>query len=75
MSGRGGVGAGGRACHDARSHDTVLERFTPPSSLRIHAGGVGLFAIRSSRKVVSKLASPNAPLGYALCLTNLVLDG
>eukprot|EP00887_Chlorella_sp_A99_P002743 scaffold6.g2743.t1 len=39
------------------------------------SGGVGLFALRSSGKVVSKLASPNAPLGYTLCLLNLVLDG
>lgn len=31
--------------------------------------------LQSSRKVVSKLSSPNAPLGYALCFTNLALDG
>ena len=31
--------------------------------------------MRSSSKVTRKLASPNAPLGYTLCLVNLVLDG
>jgi len=36
---------------------------------------VGLFGLKSSGKVTRKLASPNAPLGYTLCLVNLVLDG
>ena len=27
------------------------------------------------RQVASKLAAPNAPLGYALCLINLAFDG
>jgi UDP-galactose transporter B1 len=31
--------------------------------------------MKSSSKVTGKLASPNAPLGYTLCLINLVLDG
>lgn len=38
-------------------------------------GGVALFAARSSTKVSQKLAAPNAPLGYALCFANLMLDG
>lgn len=47
-------------------------------------GGVGLFALASSsakkggghgRAPGDSLAAPNAPLGYALCLLNLVLDG
>ncbi|KAI3436633.1 hypothetical protein D9Q98_006049 [Chlorella vulgaris] len=39
------------------------------------SAGVGLFGMKSSSKVTGKLASPNAPLGYTLCLINLVLDG
>ncbi|EFN58849.1 hypothetical protein CHLNCDRAFT_34185 [Chlorella variabilis] len=39
------------------------------------SAGVGLFGMKSSSKVTRKLASPNAPLGYTLCLVNLVLDG
>jgi hypothetical protein len=39
------------------------------------AAGISLFARQSSSKVTSKLAAPNAPLGYALCLLNLVFDG
>jgi UDP-galactose transporter B1 len=31
--------------------------------------------MQNSKKVVSKLASPNAPLGYTLCFLNLGLDG
>ena len=43
-------------------------------------GGVGLFALASTSpakklKAASSLASPNAPLGYALCALNLLLDG
>ena len=45
----------------------------PP--VRLPAAGVGLFGMKSSSKVTRKLASPNAPLGYTLCLVNLVLDG
>lgn len=37
--------------------------------------GVSLFAQRSSTAVTSKLAEPNAPLGYFLCAANLVFDG
>ncbi|GBF92343.1 UDP-galactose UDP-glucose transporter [Raphidocelis subcapitata] len=37
--------------------------------------GVGLFARKSSSKVTTRLAAPNAPLGYTLCLLNLILDG
>lgn len=39
------------------------------------AAGISLFAQQSSSKVTAKLAAPNAPLGYALCLVNLVFDG
>ncbi|KAK2080549.1 hypothetical protein QBZ16_000402 [Prototheca wickerhamii] len=39
------------------------------------SGGISLFAMRSSSKVTSKLAQPNAPLGYFLCFANLTLDG
>lgn len=39
------------------------------------AGGISLFALNASSKVTSKLASPNAPLGYFLCFMNLTLDG
>ena len=39
------------------------------------AGGISLFAHKGSSKVVTKLHTPNAPLGYFLCLTNLVFDG
>ncbi len=42
-------------------------------------GGVALFALASTpggkKGHGTSLASPNAPLGYALCLANLVLDG
>lgn len=31
--------------------------------------------LQSSKKYMSKLASPNAPLGYGLCFLNLALDG
>jgi hypothetical protein len=31
--------------------------------------------MKSSSKVTRKLAAPNAPVGYTLCLVNLVLDG
>ena len=41
----------------------------------IIAAGISLFAQQSSAKVVRKLAAPNAPLGYFLCLVNLILDG
>ncbi|WIA30581.1 hypothetical protein OEZ86_000664 [Tetradesmus obliquus] len=37
--------------------------------------GISLFARKSSSKVTSKLAAPNAPLGYLLCFINLTLDG
>eukprot|EP00884_Botryococcus_braunii_P000214 jgi/Botrbrau1/10193/Bobra.116_1s0009.1 len=37
--------------------------------------GISLFASKSSGKLVKKLANPNAPLGYFLCLANLILDG
>lgn len=39
------------------------------------AAGISLFAKQSSKQVVRKLAAPNAPLGYTLCLLNLILDG
>jgi solute carrier family 35 (UDP-galactose transporter), member B1 len=31
--------------------------------------------LQGSGKVARKLAAPNAPLGYALCLINLTFDG
>ncbi|KAD3642228.1 hypothetical protein E3N88_31452 [Mikania micrantha] len=40
------------------------------------AGGVSAFALaKSSSKTISKLAHPNAPLGYGLCFLNLAFDG
>jgi UDP-galactose transporter B1 len=40
------------------------------------AGGVSIFALlKTSSKTISKLAHPNAPLGYALCSLNLAFDG
>ena len=39
------------------------------------AAGISLFANQSSGKVVRKLADPNAPWGYTLCLLNLIFDG
>ncbi|KAG6553245.1 hypothetical protein Mapa_004979 [Marchantia paleacea] len=53
-------------------------RYTIPEYLctLLVAGGVATFALfKSSRKSISKIASPNAPLGYALCFINLGLDG
>ncbi|GAB2234252.1 hypothetical protein Droror1_Dr00003497 [Drosera rotundifolia] len=40
------------------------------------AGGVSMFALtKTSSRTISKLAHPNAPLGYGLCFLNLVFDG
>ncbi|KAK9107706.1 hypothetical protein Syun_023717 [Stephania yunnanensis] len=40
------------------------------------AGGVSLFALsKTNSKTISKLAHPNAPLGYGLCFLNLAFDG
>ena len=39
------------------------------------AMGISLFAQRSSNASASKLVAPNAPWGYFLCVTNLLLDG
>ncbi|KAM7484340.1 hypothetical protein LguiA_000349 [Lonicera macranthoides] len=40
------------------------------------AGGVSAFALsKTSSKTISKLANPNAPLGYGLCALNLAFDG
>ncbi|GAQ77933.1 UDP-galactose transporter, partial [Klebsormidium nitens] len=40
------------------------------------AGGVSVFALfKGSAKTISKLAHPNAPLGYFLCFLNLGMDG
>ncbi|KAK2983151.1 hypothetical protein RJ640_007827 [Escallonia rubra] len=40
------------------------------------AGGVSFFALsKTSSKTISKLAHPNAPLGYGLCFLNLAFDG
>ena len=37
--------------------------------------GVTLFSRKSAPKTTTKLQSPNMTLGYALCITNLLLDG
>uniref|UniRef100_A0A7S0X1H4 UAA transporter n=1 Tax=Chlamydomonas leiostraca TaxID=1034604 RepID=A0A7S0X1H4_9CHLO len=37
--------------------------------------GVGMFGLKSSHGVNSKLAAPNTGLGYFLCLINLAFDG
>ncbi|KAK4261147.1 hypothetical protein QN277_004189 [Acacia crassicarpa] len=53
-------------------------RYTIPEYLCsvLVAGGVSTFAIlKTSSKTISKLAHPNAPLGYGLCLLNLAFDG
>ncbi|KAL2632755.1 hypothetical protein R1flu_004234 [Riccia fluitans] len=53
-------------------------RYTFPEYLctLLVAGGVATFALfKSSSKAISKIASPNAPLGYSLCFINLGLDG
>ncbi|KAI8022146.1 UDP-galactose/UDP-glucose transporter 3 [Camellia lanceoleosa] len=40
------------------------------------AGGVSMFALaKTSSKTISKLAHPNAPLGYGQCFLNLAFDG
>lgn len=39
------------------------------------AAGISLFAQKGSRTVANKLVAPNAPWGYFLCVTNLMLDG
>ncbi|XP_057810877.1 UDP-galactose/UDP-glucose transporter 3-like [Salvia miltiorrhiza] len=40
------------------------------------AGGVSTFALsKTSSKITSKLAQPNAPIGYGLCFLNLAFDG
>ncbi|XP_011001670.1 PREDICTED: UDP-galactose/UDP-glucose transporter 3-like [Populus euphratica] len=40
------------------------------------AGGVSTFALlKTSSKTISKLAHPNAPIGYGLCFLNLAFDG
>ncbi|KAI4370530.1 hypothetical protein MLD38_018877 [Melastoma candidum] len=40
------------------------------------AGGVSIFALlKTSSKTISKLAHPNAPLGYLFCFLNLMFDG
>lgn len=37
--------------------------------------GVSIFASKSSSHAKQRLATPNAPLGYFLCFSNLLLDG
>lgn len=36
---------------------------------------MGCNGMQSSAKVERRLAAPNAPLGYFLCLLNLAMDG
>ncbi|CAN1321630.1 UDP-galactose/UDP-glucose transporter 3 [Linum perenne] len=53
-------------------------RYTIPEYLCtfLVAGGVSTFALlKTSSKTISKLAHPNAPLGYGLCFLNLAFDG
>ncbi|KAK7362217.1 hypothetical protein VNO77_04324 [Canavalia gladiata] len=53
-------------------------RYTFPEYLStfLVAGGVSTFALlKTSSKTISKLAHPNAPLGYGLCFLNLAFDG
>ncbi|CAI0387592.1 unnamed protein product [Linum tenue] len=53
-------------------------RYTLPEYLCtfLVAGGVSTFALlKTSSKTISKLAHPNAPLGYGLCFLNLAFDG
>ncbi|KAK6159994.1 hypothetical protein DH2020_003375 [Rehmannia glutinosa] len=53
-------------------------RYTFPEYLctLLVAGGVSTFALsKTSSKTISKLAHPNAPLGYGLCFLNLAFDG
>lgn len=37
--------------------------------------GMFWFRFQTSSKTISKLANPNAPLGYGLCFLNLAFDG
>ncbi|CAI0387609.1 unnamed protein product [Linum tenue] len=53
-------------------------RYTLPEYLCtfLVAGGVSTFALlKTNSKTISKLAHPNAPLGYGLCFLNLAFDG
>ncbi|KAH9773817.1 UDP-galactose/UDP-glucose transporter 3 [Citrus sinensis] len=53
-------------------------RYTLPEYIctLLVAGGVSSFALmKTSSKTISKLAHPNAPLGYGLCFLNLTFDG
>lgn len=53
-------------------------RYTFPEYLctLLVAGGVSSFALlKTSKKTISKLARPNAPVGYGLCFLNLAFDG
>lgn len=53
-------------------------RYTLPEYIctLLVAGGVSMFALaKTSSKTISKLAHPNAPLGYGLCFFNLAFDG
>ncbi|XP_024545589.1 UDP-galactose/UDP-glucose transporter 3 [Selaginella moellendorffii] len=52
-------------------------RYTIPEYLCtfLVAGGVSIFALFKGSVKASKVASPNAPLGYGLCLLNLAFDG
>eukprot|EP00793_Prasinoderma_coloniale_P002983 PRCOL_00006449-RA len=53
-------------------------RYTPAQCAQtlLVGGGVGLFAFfKGSAKALAKLQDANAPLGYALCGANLLLDG
>lgn len=62
-------------CSHRPVHALPLAHPAAPGPIAPLAAGVGLFGLKSSSKVTRKLASPNAPLGYTLCLVNLVLDG
>ncbi|KAL4392242.1 hypothetical protein AHAS_Ahas03G0325500 [Arachis hypogaea] len=75
-----------RSAYYSFYHDTVMLmgtivygiRYTFPEYVCtfLVAGGVSTFALlKTSSKTMSKLAHPNAPLGYGLCFLNLTFDG
>ncbi|PHU02573.1 UDP-galactose/UDP-glucose transporter 3 [Capsicum chinense] len=74
------------SCRDVEVAEKWIYGLTQPQKLGytipeyvcslLVAGGVSLFALsKTSSKTISKLAHPNAPLGYGLCFLNLTFDG
>ncbi|BBG94229.1 UDP-galactose transporter 3 [Prunus dulcis] len=63
---------------DANGYSGLQARYSFPEYVctLLVAGGVSIFALlKTSSKTISKLARPNAPLGYGLCFLNLAFDG